>query len=157
MSCNSGKTYLNSLVPYAGGESFLINLTHFTCGGRRICSLESFPVTANLAYKVQSIEQVGDGLYNLNVLATGNVNYMPYVPGCPCNVCPVTEPIFAYLSVPYTSETIPTITAGECVCSLNGISCACNTSSSINITSAFTLVAAAQANPSVVDGENRKK
>ena len=144
MACNNGKTFLDSLVPYSSGESFLVNLTHYTCGGRRICSLESFPVSANLAYKAQSIEQVGDGLYYLNVLATGTVNYMPNNPGCPCNSCPVTEPIYAYLSVPYTADTIPTITAGECVCSLNGISCACNTSSSIDITAAFTLVAAAQ-------------
>lgn len=148
MACNNGKTYLNSLVPFPGGESYLANLTHYTCGGRRICSLESFPVTANLAYKVQDIEQVGEGLYNLNILATGTVSYMPYNPGCPCGSCPVTEPIYAYLSVPYTSETAPTITPGDCVCKLNGISCACNTSSSIDITAAFTLVAAAAASGS---------
>lgn len=154
MACNNGKTFLNSLVPYSDGESFLINLTHYTCGGRRICSLESFPVTANLAYKVQDIEQVGEGLYNLNILATGTVSYLPYVPGCPCNVCPVSEPVYAYLSVPYTSDTIPTITAGEAICSLNGISCACNTSSSINITAAFTLAAAAAVSP---NSGNRSK
>ena len=142
MACNNGKTFLNSLVPYSGGESFLINLTHYTCGGRRICSMESFPVSADLSYKVQSIEQVGEGLYDLNLLATGTVSFMPYNPGCPCDSCPVTEPIYAYLSVPYTSDTAPTITPGECLCSLNGVNCNCNTSSSIDITSAFTLVAA---------------
>ena len=147
MACNNnGKTFLNSIVPFTGGESFLVNLTHYTCGGRRICSLESFPTTATLSYKVQSIEQVGEGLYNLNILATGSVSYLPYNPGCPCNSCPVTEPVYASLSVPYTSDTAPTVTAGDCVCSLNGISCACNTSSSINIAAAFTLAAAAQGN-----------
>ena len=143
MACNNGKTYLDSLVPYSDGQSFLVNLTHQTCGGRRICSLESFPVTADLNYKVQGIEQVGKELYYLNILATGTVNYMPYNPGCPCGVCPVTEPIYAYLSVPYTSDVIPTITPGDCVCSLNGISCACNTSSSIGIAAAFTIDAVA--------------
>ena len=146
MACNNGKTYLNSLVPFSTGESFLVNLTHYTCGGRRICSLESFPVSATLSYKVQSIDQVGEGLYNLNLLATGTVNYMPYNPGCPCNSCPVTEPIYAYMSVPYTSDVAPTVTAGECVCSLNGVSCACNTSSSIDITAAFTIAAATAVN-----------
>ena len=145
MACNNGKTYLNSLVPFPGGESYLVNLTHYTCGGRRICSLESFPITANLAYKVQGVEQVGEGLYYLSVLATGTVSYMPYNPGCPCGSCPVTEPIYAYMSVPYTAETAPTITAGECVCSLNGINCACNTSPSIDISAAFTIVAATAA------------
>ena len=139
MACNNGKTFLDSLVPYTGGESFLINLTHYTCGGRRICSLESFPVTANLSYKVVSSEELGKGLFDLTVLATGTVTYMPYNPGCPCGVCPVTEPIYAYLSVPYTGTDIPTIEAESAVCSLNGISCACNTSSSINIAAAFTL------------------
>lgn len=158
MACNSGKTYLDSLVPYTGGLSFLINLTHYTCGGRRICSLESFPVTADLSYKVVNSEELGKGLFDLTVLATGTVSYMPYNPGCPCGVCPVTEPIYAYLSVPYTADDIPTIEAENSVCSLNGISCACNTSSSINIAAAFTLVGAAatsgdDTNPSV---ETRK-
>ena len=149
MACNNGKTYLNSLVPFPGGTAatttYLVDLTHYTCGGRRICSLEAFPVTADLNYKVQSIESVGKGYYNLNVLATGTVSYMPYNPGCPCGSCPVTEPIYAYLSVPYASDAEAELVPGECECTLNGISCACNTSSSIDITAAFTLDAAAQA------------
>ena len=140
---NNGKTFLNSLTPFPGGTeaatSYLIDLTHYTCGGRRICALESYPVTADLNYKVQSVEEVGKGLYELNLLATGSVSYLPYSPGCPCNVCPVTEPIYAYISVPVTANTGIDVVPGETVTSLNGISCACNTSSSINIAAAFTV------------------
>ena len=147
MACNNGKTFLNSLVPFPGATtteaSYLINLTHYTCGGRRICSLESFPVSADLNYKVQDIESVGESLYNMKVLATGTVSYMPYNPNCPCSSCPVTEPIYAYLSIPVASDTVPTITAGDTVCALNGVSCACNTSSSIDITTAFTVATGA--------------
>lgn len=147
MACNNGKTFLNSLVPFPGSTadaaSYLINLTHYTCGGRRICSLESFPVTADLKYTVQSIDQVGDGLYDMKLLATGTVSYMPYNPSCPCGSCPVAEPIYAYLSVPVTAEAAPTITPGQTICALNGVSCACNTSSSIDITAAFSVAAGA--------------
>ena len=140
---NNGKTFLNSLTPFPGATedaaSYLINLTHYTCGGRRICALESFPVSASLNYKVQSVEEVGKGLYELNLLATGTVTYMPYNPGCPCGVCPVTEPIYAYISVPVTANTGIDVVNGETVCSLNGISCACNTSSSISISAGFTV------------------
>lgn len=144
MACNNnGRTFLNSLVPFPGATadeaSYLINLTHYTCGGRRICSLESFPVTADLKYTVQGVEEVGTNLYDMRVLATGSVSYMPYAPGCPCGVCPVSEPIYAYLSVPVTGDEARAVTPGQCVCSLNGISCACNTSSSINITAGFTV------------------
>ena len=142
MACNSGKTYLNSLVPYAGGTAtaapYLIDLTHYTCGGRRICSLESFPVTAELNYKVQSIDDLGDNFYVARVLATGTVSYMPYNPSSPCGSCPVTEPIYAYLSVPVSSDSGVSITPASCLCSLNGISCACSTSSSIDISAGFT-------------------
>ena len=140
---NNGKTFLNSLTPFPGATedaaSYLINLTHYTCGGKRICALESFPVTADFNYKVQSVEEVGKGLYELNLLAVGTVSYMPYNPGCPCGSCPVTEPIYAYLSVPVTANTGIDVVPGETVTSLNGISCACNTSSSINISAAFTV------------------
>ena len=150
MACNNnGRTFLNSLVPVPGATadsaSYLMSLTHYTCGGRRICSLESFPVTADLKYTVQSIEPVGNDVYNANVLATGTCTYMPYNPGCPCNNCPVTEPIYAYLSVPLASSEVPTVSAGESICSLNGVSCACNTSSSINITTSFEVATAAAA------------
>ena len=145
---NNGRTYLNSVTPFPGATdtdaSYLVNLTHYTCGGRKICSLETFPITANLNYSIQGVAEVGKGLYDLTVLATGTVSYMPYNPGCPCNVCPVTEPIYAYINVPATSETGNSVAANETVCSLNGISCACNTSSSIDITTAFTLSTVAQ-------------
>lgn len=136
------------MTPFAGATatdaSYLVNLTHYTCGGRKICSLESFPITANLNYSIQNIVEVGKGLYDMTVLATGTVSYMPYNPGCPCNSCPITEPIYTYLSVPVTSETGNTVAPNEVVCSLNGISCACNTSSSIDITTAFTVSTAVQ-------------
>ena len=137
-SSNSGNTYLNSLVPYPGSTgteaSYLINLSHYTCGGRRICSVEAFPVTANLNYAVQSVSNVGDGLYYANILATGSVSYKPN-----CANCPVSEPIYAFLSVPLTAATVPTVEAGACLCSLDGISCSCNTASKVSINAAFSV------------------
>lgn len=150
MSClTSGRTYLNSLVPFPNSSensaSYLANLTHYTCGGRRICSLDSFPLSADLSYKVLGVEEVGNGLYNATVLATGTCSFMPYASNVPRGSCPATEPIFAYLSVPVTTADASelSLTAGECACSLNGISCNCNTSSSINISCAFTVAQSA--------------
>lgn len=136
------------MTPFPGATdteaSYLINLTHYTCGGRKICALESFPITANLNYTIQDTVEVGKGLYDMTVLATGTITYMPYNPGRPCNTCPITEPIYTYLSVPVTANVGNSIAPNEVVCSLNGINCACNTSSSIDLTAAFTVNTAAQ-------------
>lgn len=135
---NSGNTYLNSLVPFPGSTgtsaSYLLNLTHYACYGRRICSRDSFPVTADLSYNVQNVSQIGDGLYLASILATGTVSYKPTN-----SPCPVSEPVYAFLSVPVTSDDTMTIAPGECICALNGLSCSCNTSSSVNISAAFTI------------------
>ena len=90
-----------------------------------------------------SVNPAGDGLYDLNLLAVGTVSYKST-----CSTCPVTETIYTYLSIPVTSNEGIVVTANNESCSLNGISCNCNTSSSINIVASFTVetkIAAAEA------------
>lgn len=65
MNCNrNGETYVNTLVPVPGGSatdtSYVIDLTHFLCGNRKVCANSAFPISCNLNYQVLSVEAVGD-------------------------------------------------------------------------------------------------
>ena len=123
---NNGKTFVDFLTLVPGGtaanSSYLLSLTHYTCGGRKMRSqLNAFPVTANLAFQpVGTPVSVGNGTFCQEVLCTGQVTYLPYRRGCECT-CPVTDNIFCTLCVPCSSATSPTITAGVAVASpING-------------------------------------
>ena len=153
MACNNnGQTYLNSLVPVAGSTAadatYVFNLTHFTCGNRKVCVNGAFPITANLAYQVQRIYSVGNEAYNADILVSGIVTYMPHrtggnYNGCNCAPCPITENIWTVLSVPVSAATGPTITAGVCQCSPTNVSDCCNITNAISITSSFNVAAGA--------------
>lgn len=149
MPCyNNGQTYLNSLVPVSGGTAqdatYVLNLTHYTCGNRKVCVNGAFPITANLNYQVLRVYSVGNDAYNADILVSGTVNYMPYrtgsnYGGCSCNACPVTDNVWTVLSVPVSSADAPTLTAGICQCSPTNVSDCCNVTNAISVTTSLNV------------------
>lgn len=127
MSCrckSNGATYLNEIMPLPAAAAsttatYVIDLTHYLCGNRKICINSAYPPAADLKYQVQEVVGVGNGAYNATILCTGTLTYQPYYHNCAngCTPCPVSEGIVCQFTVPVTSATAPTLTAGSCVVS----------------------------------------
>lgn len=144
----NGKTNVVSLTTIPGGTAananYLLQLDHFTCGNRKLCTQEMFPVTADL--KATAIGQpvnVGNGAFCQEVLISGSVTYMPYVCGCNCNVCPRTENIYCTICVPCSAATSPTLTIGESVASPTGAQPCNNVTNAIAVTTTLNVTTGA--------------
>jgi len=151
MSCNckNGKTEIDFLTLVPGGEAadanYVLNLTHYTCGNRKICANGFMPITADLKYQVMGTPQdLGNGIFCCDVLCTGTVTYMPYKCGqqCQCNQCPVTENIFCSMCVPCSSAAVPTITAGNAVATPTNLTDCCNITNAVGIAASFNVATA---------------
>ena len=153
MACNnvSGQTYVNTCIPAPGATAesatYVVDLTHYTCGNRRICANGAYPVSADLNYKVVGApESVGNDTWQVDVLITGTCCYMPYVCGqgkCGgCNVCPVTENVWASVSVPVSSATAPTITAGDVIATPTNLRDCCSVTNAVSLVGSFNLATA---------------
>ena len=147
MCNNNGKTYVVSLTTIPGGTaanaSYLLALDHYTCGNRKLCTQESFPVTADLkATPIGAPVSVGNGSYCQECLVSGNVTYLPYVCGCNCNVCPRTENIYTTICVPCSSAVSPTLTVGTSVAAPTNVRPCCNVTNAIAITTTINVATA---------------
>ena len=155
MACNSnnGQTYVNTCIPAAGGTAtsttYVLDLIHYTCGNKKICANGAFPITADLKYQVLGTPQdLGNGVYNVDILISGTCTYMPYRNGqnncgCACNPCPVTENVWTTLSVPYGAATTPEITAGIVKAAPTNLRDCCNTTNAVSLTTSFEVAAGA--------------
>ena len=152
MACNqNGQTYVNTCIPVPGATAtdatYVVDLTHYTCGNRKICANGAYPVTADLNYKaVGAPQSVGNDSYVQDVLITGTCTYMPYRNGqnqcgCGCN-CPVTENVWATVSVPVASATAPTITAGDVIASPTNLKDCCSVTNAVSLVGSFNLATA---------------
>ena len=146
-NCNNGKTLVEYLTPVAGGTAenatYLLALDHFTCGNRKLCTQEVFPVTADLKFTpLGQPVSVGNGSYCQEVLCSGTVTYMPYTCGCQCNTCPRTENCYCTFCVPCSSATTPTLTAGTDVASPTNVKPCCNVTNAIAITTTVNVATA---------------
>lgn len=155
MACyNNGQTYVNTCIPAPGATAadatYVVDLTHFTCGNRKICANGAYPVTGNLQYKaVEAPRPVGNDTYVQDILITGTCTYMPYRNGqnqcgCGCN-CPVTENVWATVSVPWGAATSPAITAGEVEASPTNLKDCCPITNAMSLVGSFNLATAAAA------------
>lgn len=152
MNCNNGRTFLNSILPVPGATAadatYVVDLTHYTCGNRKICANGAYPVTGQLNYQAQGAPRaVGNDAYVLDVLITGTCTYMPYKSGqgqcgCGCPVCPVTENVWAVVSVPVASDAIPTITAGTVIATPTNMRDCCSITDAISLVGSFNLATA---------------
>jgi len=154
MSCNckNGTTEIDFLTLVPGGTAananYLLSLTHYTCGNRKICANGFYPISANLGYQVLNApHDVGNGVFCCDVLVSGNVTYMPYKCGCnqqcPCNQCPVTDNVFVTLCVPCSSAAVPTVTAGSVVATPTNLTDCCNVTNAVALTTSFNVTTGA--------------
>ena len=152
MACNNynGQTFVNTCIPAPGATAtsatYVVDLTHYNCGNRKLCANGAYPVTADLNYRaVGAPQSVGNDTYVQDVLITGTVTYMPYRQnngaGCGCN-CPVTENVWATVSVPVSSATAPTVTAGETIASATNLRDCCSITNAESIVGSFNLATA---------------
>ena len=144
MNCNNGKTYVVSLTTVPGGTaadaSYLLALDHYTCGNRKLCVNEAYPVTADLkATAIGLPVNVGNDTYCQEVLISGTCTYMPYVCGCYCNVCPRTENIYCSICVPCSAATAPTLAIGTSVASPTNVKACCNVTNCVAITTSINV------------------
>ena len=149
--CNNGKTFVVSLTTIPGGTAananYLLQLDHYTCGNKKLCTQEVFPVTADLkatALGAPVALPVGSTTpYCQEVLISGSVTYMPYQCGCQCNVCPRTENIYTTICVPCSAATTPTLTVGTSVANPTNVQPCANTTNCIAITTTLNVTTGA--------------
>ena len=162
MSCNNsnnGSTFVNTCIPVPGATAedatYVIELTHFLCGNRKVCANSAFPIAASLNYQVLSVDDVGNGAYNANIFITGQVSYKPYRSGCnnTCDCednCYRNDNVWATVSVPVTTAEAPLITAGTTKCAATNLRDCCSVSNAVSIVTSFNVgTKAAAATPSV--------
>jgi len=147
----NGRTILNAVIPAPGATAtdatYVVDLTHYTCGNRKICANGAYPISSQLTYQVYNAPRsVGNDTFVVDILATGTCSYMPYRNGqnqcgCGCN-CPVTENIWAIVSVPVTSETVPTVTAGTVLANPTNLTDCCNLTNAVSLVGSFNLATA---------------
>jgi len=143
----NGKTLVVSLTTIPGGTAananYLLSLEHYTCGNRKLCTQETFPVTADLKATVLGVPvSVGNGSYCCEVLVSGTVTYMPYTCGCNCNVCPRTENVYTTICVPCSSAAVPTVAIGESVATPTNARPCYNVTNCIAITTSLNVTTA---------------
>lgn len=148
MCNNNGKTFVVSLTTVPGGTAananYLLALDHYTCGNRKLCVNEAFPVTADLkATPIGAPVNVGNNTFCQEVLVSGSVTYMPYVCGCNCNVCPRTENIYCSICVPCSSAAVPTLTVGTSVAGPTNVRPCCNVTNCVAITTSLNVTTGA--------------
>ena len=156
MACyNNGQTYVDTCIAAPGSTAteatYVVDLTHYTCGNRKICANGAYPITGDLNYKALGLPQpVGNDTYVVDVLITGTCTYKPYRNGqsqCGggCN-CPVTENVWATVSVPVTTATAPTIVAGnDVIASPTNMKDCCSITNAVSLVGSFNVTAGAAA------------
>ena len=147
-NCNNGKTFVVSLTTVPGGTAananYLLALDHYTCGNRKLCVQEIFPVAADLqATPLGAPVNVGNGTYCQEVLIKGTCTYMPYQCGCRCNQCPRTENIYCTICVPCSSAATPTLTIGQSVATPTNVQPCCNVTNAIAVTTTLNVTTGA--------------
>ena len=145
----NGRTFLNSCIPVPGATAadatYVVDLTHYTCGNRKICANGAYPVTGDLKYQaVGAPRSVGNDAYVQDILITGTCTYMPYKDGqsrcgCSCCACPVTENVWETVSVPVASATAPTVTGGETIAAETNLRDCCNITNAVSLVGSFNL------------------
>lgn len=149
MNCNNnGKTFVVSLTTIPGGTaanaSYLLQLDHYTCGNRKLCTQEVFPVSADLkARALGTPVDVGNGSFCQEVLVSGTCEYLPYTCGCNCNVCPRQDNIYCTVCVPCSAATTPTLTIGTSVASPTNVQPCDNVTNCIAITTTLNVTTGA--------------
>lgn len=150
--CKNGTTDVDFLTLVPGGTAananYQLSVTHYLCGGRKICANGNFPVMGKLDYQVLGTPQdLGNGTYCCEVLCTGQVTYMPYRNGdnncgCGCN-CPKNDNVYFTLCVPCENATVPSITGGTVVAVPTNLKDCCNVTNAVALTTSINVTTGA--------------
>ena len=145
---NNGKTFVVALTTVPGGTAanadYLLQLDHYTCGNKKLCTQEIFPVSADLKAEAIGLPaDTGNGVFCQEVLVRGTVTYMPYQCGCQCNVCPRTENIYTTICVPCSSNATPTLTIGKSVAAPTNVQPCCSVTNCIAVTCSLNVTTGA--------------
>lgn len=151
-NCKNGTTEVDFLTLVPGGEAanatYIMSLTHNTCGNRKLCASGLYPISANLQYQVSGAPvSLGNGTYCCEVDCTGTVTYMPYRcgdgrDGCCNNHCMVTDNIFCKICVPCSSAAVPTITGGSVVAVPTNLRDCCSVTNAVALTTSINVATA---------------
>lgn len=114
--CRNGETYLTSLTVVPTGtqtatsQEYMLDLTHYLCGNRKVCIGGNYPLQGVLNFSLDgALVSVGNNAYACTVNVTGSINYKPYVQGC-CNVCPRQDLVGLKIVIPvYSATGVPTV------------------------------------------------
>lgn len=157
----NGKTYVNFLTPVQGSTeasaSYVLGLTHFTCGNKKMCvnNANGFPVASNLDVQVLGVPRLipNTEVYCCDIRVICDLTY-EQVYGCGCcpNTCLQTEKIVAVVCVPVTSADIPTVSASGALADPANVACGCSTTNECTLNVSFTLETAPAANQSENNG-----
>lgn len=152
MACKNGSTEVNFLTPYppSDTQSYLLRLTHWTCGNKQMClnNGDGLPIVSNLSFQqIGEIQSLGNGTYCCEVRCVCDLTYQQISGnGCCPNYCLQTEKCVATVCVPVTSADTVTLTPnGASVMPLR-ISCRCNTTNTCSIDISFSVDQTATAN-----------
>ena len=141
----NGSTEVNFLTPYPASDtqSYLLQLTHWTCGNKQICltNADGTPIVSNLSLQVVSpIQSLGNGTYCCDVRCVCDLTYQQISGnGCCPNYCLQTEKCVATVCVPVLSDGTVTLTPNGASVTPLRISCRCNTTNTVSIDVSFSI------------------
>lgn len=153
--CRNGSTDVKFLTPYPAADlqSYLLQLTHWTCGNKQMClnNGEGLPIVSNLSIQqVGEIQPLGGDTYCVEVRCVCDLTYQQISGNACCpNYCLQTEKCVATVCVPLTSSDPVTLTANGASVMPVRISCRCNTTNMVSIDVSFSVDQAAVANADV--------
>lgn len=145
MNCKNGKTFVVSLTTVPGSTAadanYMLSIDHNTCFGRKICTQEVYPITADVKFTaLNNPVALGNGTFCVEVVVSGTVTFVPYN-GC-CEPCPVQEQLYTTICLPCSSATMPTLTAGTAIANPTNVAPCCNVTDSIAITTSINVATA---------------
>lgn len=152
MACRNGSTDVKFLTPYpvADPQSYLLQLTHWTCGNKQMClnNGEGLPIVSNLSIQqVGEIQPLGGDTYCVEVRCVCDLTYQQISGNACCpNYCLQTEKCVATVCVPLLSSDPVTFTPNGASVMPMRISCRCNTTNTVSIDVSFSVDQAAAVN-----------
>lgn len=146
MACKNGSTSVDFLTPFpsagTGETSYLLRLTHYTCGNKQMClnNAEGLPIVSNLTLQqVGEIQSLGGDTYCCDVRCVCDLTYQQISGNACCpNTCLQTEKCVATVCVPVTSADAVTLTPNGAMVTPVRLSCRCNTTNTVSIDVSFS-------------------
>ena len=158
-NCKNGSTEVKFLTPFPTAEpqSYLLQLTHYTCGNKQMClnNADGLPVVSNLSLQqVGEITPLGGDTYCCEVRCVCDITYQQISGNACCpNYCLQSEKCVATVCVPLTSADAVTFTANGASVMPVRVSCRYNTTNTVSIDVSFSVAQAA----ALTNTENKKK